>query len=204
MLVKRRATAMAPPHYPVFRGEAEPALPYVSSPRISARPTRTVSSARDRSTAAWGSTWPWCAASSSCTAEAHSAGPGKGNRFLIQLPLLEPTPWPRCCRTTGTSCRSRTAAAYLRDQARGMAAVDQHIEYKRELRAGDVVVVRSRLLEFGGRKIRFRHEMRNADTDEVATITTLLGVHMDTNARKACPFPPELLARGEALLHGAR
>jgi len=85
-----------------------------------------------------------------------------------------------------------------------MAAVDQHIEYKRELRAGDVVVVRSRLLEFGGRKIRFRHEMRNADTDEVATITTLLGVHMDTNARKACPFPPELLARGEALLHGAR
>ncbi len=91
--------------------------------------------------------------------------------------------------------------AYLRAQARGMAAVDQHIEYRRELRAGDVVVVRSRLLEFAGRKIRFRHEMRNADTGEVAAITTLLGVHMDTEARKACPFPPELLARGESLLH---
>lgn len=93
--------------------------------------------------------------------------------------------------------------AYLRAHGRGMAAVDQHIEYKRELKAGDVVVVRSRLLDFAGRKIRLRHEMRNADTGEVAAVTTLVGVHMDTSARKACPFPPQLLARGMALLQPA-
>ena len=88
--------------------------------------------------------------------------------------------------------------AYLREQGRGMAAVDQHIEYKRELKAGDVVTIRSEVLELHEKKIRFRHEMRNEETGEVAAVTTLLGVHMDTRARKACPFPPELLARARA------
>ena len=89
--------------------------------------------------------------------------------------------------------------AYLRAQQRGMAAVDQHIEYRRELKAGDVVTIRSTLLSLEGRKVRFRHEMHNDDTGEVAAVTTLLGVHMDTAARKSCPFPPEILARATAL-----
>jgi acyl-CoA thioester hydrolase len=85
--------------------------------------------------------------------------------------------------------------AYLRDNGRGMAAVDQHIEYKRELKAGDVVSVRTTLLEFAGKKIRFRHEMVNNDTGEVAAATTLLAVHMDTVARKACAFPQALVEK---------
>jgi acyl-CoA thioester hydrolase len=76
-----------------------------------------------------------------------------------------------------------------------MAAVDQHIEYKRELRAGDVVTVRSTLLELSGKKVRFRHEMVNEATGEVSAVTTLIGVHMDTEARKACAFPAEILDR---------
>jgi acyl-CoA thioester hydrolase len=89
--------------------------------------------------------------------------------------------------------------AYLRDNGRGMAAVDQHIEYKRELRAGDVLTISSHVLELHDKKIRFRHRMRNDETGEVAAVTTLLGLHMDTHARKSCPFPPELLARARAL-----
>jgi acyl-CoA thioester hydrolase len=88
--------------------------------------------------------------------------------------------------------------AYLRANQRGMAAVDQHIEYRRELKAGDVVTIRSQVLSLEGRKIRFRHEMSNNDTGEVAAVTTLLGVHLDTVARKSCPFPPEILARAPA------
>jgi acyl-CoA thioester hydrolase len=81
---------------------------------------------------------------------------------------------------------------YLRQQQRGMAAVDQHIEYRRELKAGDVVTIRSQVLELSERKIRFRHEMVNGDTGEVAAVTTLLGVHMDTQARRACAFPAKI------------
>jgi acyl-CoA thioester hydrolase len=81
---------------------------------------------------------------------------------------------------------------YLRRQQRGMAAVDQHIEYRREVKSGDVVTIRSQVLELSERKIRFRHEMVNGDTGEVAAVTTLLGVHMDTQARRACAFPAEI------------
>jgi acyl-CoA thioester hydrolase len=89
---------------------------------------------------------------------------------------------------------------YLRANQRGMAAVDQHIEYKRELKAGDVVTVRSQVLSLEGKKIRFRHEMVNSGTGEVAAVTTLLGVHLDTQARKACAFPEDLVARARPFL----
>jgi len=94
--------------------------------------------------------------------------------------------------------------AYLREQQRGMAAVDQHIEYKRELKAGDVVTVYSEILELHDKKIRFRHAMRSADggesEGELAAVTTLLGVHMDTQLRKSCPFPPALGQRMKAFM----
>jgi acyl-CoA thioester hydrolase len=89
--------------------------------------------------------------------------------------------------------------AYLRANQRGMAAVDQHIEYRRELRAGDLLTIRSEVLDIEGRKIRFRHEMTNEATGEVAAVTTLLGVHLDTQARKSCAFPPEILAQARTL-----
>jgi len=93
--------------------------------------------------------------------------------------------------------------SYLRSQQRGMAAVDQHIEYKRELKAGDTVSVRSEILELEGKKIRFRHEMRNGETGELAAVTTLLGVHMDTLARKSCPFPDEIVVQAHERLAAA-
>ena len=37
--------------------------------------------------------------------------------------------------------------SYLRETNRGMAAVQQNITYKRELMAGDIIEVRSRILE---------------------------------------------------------
>jgi len=98
--------------------------------------------------------------------------------------------------------RAGITPGYLRANQRGMAAVDQHIAYKRELRAGDVVAIRSEILDIEGRKMRFRHIMTNEETGETAAVTTLLGVHMDTQARKACPFPPEILAQARRLWRG--
>lgn len=99
--------------------------------------------------------------------------------------------------------RAGITPGYLRSNHRGMAAVDQHIEYRRELHAGDVVAIRSEILQVEGRKIRFRHHMTNEETGELAAVTTLLGVHMDTQARKSCPFPPEIVARAQALCRTA-
>ena len=88
---------------------------------------------------------------------------------------------------------------FLRENNRGMAAVEQNIQYKRELLAGDIVSVHSLLLEIKDKSIRFSHEMRKADTDEVAATTTLTAVHLDKAARRACAFPPEVRARAAAM-----
>ncbi len=88
--------------------------------------------------------------------------------------------------------------SYLRERARGMAAVDQRIAYQRELRAGDIVVVRSGMLEVRTKVIRFFHEMRNAETHDISATTMLTGVHMDTAARTSCPLPDEVIAAARA------
>lgn len=89
---------------------------------------------------------------------------------------------------------------YLRKSQRGMAAVEQKITYKRELRAGDLVTIRSGLLEMREKVIRFVHEMRNDETQEVSSIAVMTGVHMDTETRRACPFPEEIAERGRRLV----
>ena len=81
-----------------------------------------------------------------------------------------------------------------------MAAVQQNITYKRELVAGDTVAVRSAFLEVREKVARFVHEMRNAVTDEVSAICVLTGVHIDTQTRKSCPFPAEIVERGRKLV----
>jgi acyl-CoA thioester hydrolase len=85
--------------------------------------------------------------------------------------------------------------SFLREQNRGLAAVQQNITYKRELHAGDIVTIRSGILEMKEKVVRFFHEMKNEETGEVSAVTVLTGVYMDAQARKACPFPEDILAR---------
>ena len=91
-------------------------------------------------------------------------------------------------------------AAFLRENKRGMAAVQQNISYKRELVAGDTLTVHSAFVEVRDKVARFVHEMRHGETGELAAICMLTGVHIDAEARKSCPFPPDILARGKSLV----
>ena len=47
---------------------------------------------------------------------------------------------------------------------------------------------------------RFFHEMINEETNEVAAITWLRGVHIDSTPRKACAMPEEIRKKAEALI----
>ena len=91
-------------------------------------------------------------------------------------------------------------AAFLRENRRGMAAVQQNITYKRELHVGDTVAVRSGLIEVREKTTKFVHEMRNAVTGEVSAICVLTGVHTDSQTRKSCPFPAEIVQRARGLI----
>jgi acyl-CoA thioester hydrolase len=88
---------------------------------------------------------------------------------------------------------------YLRQSGRGMAALQQNISYKRELLAGDIVEITSRVLEVRDKTIRFLHEMRNAETGEIAATCEITGVHMDRQARKSAVFPEAI--RAAAMRH---
>ena len=90
--------------------------------------------------------------------------------------------------------------AFLKENRRGMAAVQQNITYRRELHVGETVVVRSVLLELRDKVAKFVHEMRNAVTGEISAVCVLTGVQIDTQTRKSCPFPAELAERARSLV----
>ena len=89
--------------------------------------------------------------------------------------------------------------SYLRAGSRGMVAVEQNISYRRELRAGEIVSIGSVLVEIRDKVLRFVHEMRNSETGEIAAVCALTGVHIDTQTRKSCAFPHEILQRGREI-----
>jgi acyl-CoA thioester hydrolase len=91
-------------------------------------------------------------------------------------------------------------AAFLKENKRAMAAVQQNITYRRELLVGDTVAVRSAFIEVRDKVARFVHEMRNAQTGEISAVCVLTGVSMDAQTRKSCPFPQEIVARGRSLV----
>jgi acyl-CoA thioester hydrolase len=82
--------------------------------------------------------------------------------------------------------------AYMDANDRGMAAVEQVINYKKELMAGDTVAIHSVAIEPKDKVLRFSHEMRNAQSGEVAATTLLTAVFLDRSARKATSFPAEI------------
>ena len=84
---------------------------------------------------------------------------------------------------------------YIRGQHRGMAAVEQTTRYKAEVMAGDLLVVKSRVLEVGDKVLRFLHVMCNAESGKEVATTELVAVHLDRHERKACAFPEDIRRR---------
>jgi acyl-CoA thioester hydrolase len=91
-------------------------------------------------------------------------------------------------------------AAFMRENQRGMAGVEQHITYKKELYPGDVVGIYSRVLEVKQKSIRVEHVMKNEASGEVSATMVLVAVHIDTVKRKGIMFPAEIRTKAEALL----
>lgn len=90
--------------------------------------------------------------------------------------------------------------AYLRERRIGFSTFEFQGRFRRELRAGDRVVVRSALMHVGGSSIRVLHRMYHARTGELAAELSQYGVHLDMEARRPSRLPEELRARAAALV----
>ena len=101
-------------------------------------------------------------------------------------------------------CRIGLTPSYLRGERYGMAGVQQNISYKQELFAGDVVEIRSHLLEFEDKRLRVRHDMHNIERRTLVASCEITAVHLDKQAHKSCPFPAPVRQAAGALLAGKR
>ena len=76
-----------------------------------------------------------------------------------------------------------------------MVAVEQRLEYKRELVAGDLLTIRSSVAEVREKSVVLVHEMTNQETEELAARTVLTGVCIDLTTRRARPLPAYIRER---------
>ena len=83
----------------------------------------------------------------------------------------------------------------LRDEGIGLVAVEQRLEYKRELIAGDLLTIRSSVEEVREKALVLLHEMTNDETQQVAARTAITGVCIDMTTRKARPLPEDVRER---------
>ena len=84
-------------------------------------------------------------------------------------------------------------SGYMRDQHRGMAALQQVTKYKSEVLSGELLVVKSKVLEIHDKFIRFLHVMYDAESGNEVASTEIMGIHMDTKTRKSCPMPASVI-----------
>jgi acyl-CoA thioester hydrolase len=82
--------------------------------------------------------------------------------------------------------------ARFAEEGTGMAAVEQHIQYRRELRAGQAVTIQSAVLEVKEKSIHMLHKLIDDASGEVAATTVVVGVHIDAMLRKAISIPQDV------------
>ena len=92
----------------------------------------------------------------------------------------------------------------LRETRTGIAAVEQHVRYLRELHAGDPITVRSSLIDIGEKTLRLRHEMTNDEQDRRVATSTIIAVHFDCTIRKARCIPPDIREKALRMLSAPR
>jgi acyl-CoA thioester hydrolase len=88
----------------------------------------------------------------------------------------------------------------LRGEEIRMAGVQQSIHYKKELLPGDLVLVKSRLIEFRERSLKMLHEMQHVESGELCATCELTAVCIDPRTRKPRSFPPEIAAKAKEIL----
>ncbi len=82
----------------------------------------------------------------------------------------------------------------------GFIAVNQTIDYKAELLAGDLVVMKSGVKTVGKKSITVFHKLLNAETGAISMTAQVTGVLMDLETRKAVTIPDEVRTKAERLL----
>jgi acyl-CoA thioester hydrolase len=82
---------------------------------------------------------------------------------------------------------------YMKTHSLALVALEQNIKYQRELLSGELIYIRTNVLELKAKIMVFEHTMYNAETGELAAICRLTGIAIDRNTRKSRVMPAEVV-----------
>jgi len=90
--------------------------------------------------------------------------------------------------------------AYFRSHQAGSFALAQFFNYKREVRAGEHVTLRTRLVARSSRQFHVVHFMTKGDEQTLAATGEFLAAHIDMQARRMSSFAPHIAENLDRIL----
>ena len=89
--------------------------------------------------------------------------------------------------------------AYMKARGGSTFTAECHVRYLREIRLGDPAQVSILLIAADDKRLHTFEELRHATEGWLSATSENMTIHMDMNARKVAPFPPDIRTRISAL-----
>ena len=93
---------------------------------------------------------------------------------------------------------------YMKERHGSTFTAECHVRYLREIHLGDPVQISVYLLAADEKRLHTFEELRHATEGWLSATSENMTLHIDMNARKTAPFPPDIRARIEAVVQIAR
>lgn len=91
------------------------------------------------------------------------------------------------------------SSEYIACENKGMAALEQHVFYTREVFAGSELYICSQVTSVGEKVMHFRHVMMDAKDHVEVSECVFVAVCFDLKLRKSCVIPDEVRQKVQTL-----
>ncbi|MBH5400366.1 thioesterase family protein [Bradyrhizobium sp. CNPSo 4010] len=88
---------------------------------------------------------------------------------------------------------------YMKERGGSTFTAECHVRYLREIHFGDPVQIFVWLLDADDKRLHTFEEMRHAGEGWLSATSENMSLHMDMNARRVAPFPPDISERIAAI-----
>lgn len=85
--------------------------------------------------------------------------------------------------------------AYLEANNCSTFALESHVTYGREMKAGEPMQFETQLLDHDAKRLHYMHMMYHAEEGYLASTNELVSLHVDMTQRRSAPMPPSVLER---------
>lgn len=85
---------------------------------------------------------------------------------------------------------------YLKENNRGMVAAEQNLKYYKEVLSGDLIHIKTELLEFNRKTIIFIHKMYQSVENVLVADGRMVAIHLDLASRKSVEIPEPIYKLG--------